>query len=69
VINVRRFMNEELRRIMDNLVHRYSFQVGYLTTLSVSRLWNVSDVMINDCGTVGGMRLERGEGSIRRKTA
>jgi hypothetical protein len=36
------------------------FEVSYLTTLSVSRLYSVDNRMINECGTVGGMRIDRG---------
>jgi hypothetical protein len=39
----------------------------YLTTLSVSRLYNVYDGMINECGAVTGTGIERGNGSTRRK--
>jgi hypothetical protein len=33
--------------------------VGYLTTLSVSIPYSVDDIMINECGAVGGMRIGR----------
>jgi hypothetical protein len=39
----------------------------YLTTLAVSRLYNVGDRMINEYGAVCGMRIGRGNRSIRRK--
>jgi hypothetical protein len=33
-----------------------TFKPGYLTTISVSRLCVVDDMMINEYGAVGGMR-------------
>jgi hypothetical protein len=43
---------------------RYFFFVGYITVLSVSRLfiyiYILDDRMINECGAVGGMRIGRG---------
>jgi hypothetical protein len=43
--------------------------VRYLTKLSVRRLYNVDDSMINGCEAVGGMRIGRGKQSTRRKHA
>jgi hypothetical protein len=34
----------------------YLFPVGYIMTLPVSRLYIVNDRMINECGTVGGVK-------------
>jgi hypothetical protein len=39
------------------------FLVGYLTMLSVSRVYGVDDEMINECGAVGGMTTGRGSRS------
>jgi hypothetical protein len=36
-------------------VSRDFFLVGYLTTLSVLRLYSVNSRMIDECGTAGGM--------------
>jgi hypothetical protein len=36
-----------------------SFYVAYLMMLSVFRLYNAIDRMINECGAVGGMRIGR----------
>jgi hypothetical protein len=41
--------------------------VGYLTTLPVSRLYTVDNRMINEYGAVGGMRIIKGNLSIRVK--
>jgi hypothetical protein len=41
----------------------------YVMTLSVSRLYSISDRMINEYGVVGWMRIGRGDWSTRRKPA
>jgi hypothetical protein len=38
----------------------YISLVGYLTTLSVLTLCSVDGGMMNECGAVGGMRIDRG---------
>jgi hypothetical protein len=38
------------------------FLVGYLTTISVSRLYGVDYRMVIEYGTVGGIRLDKGKG-------
>jgi hypothetical protein len=43
------------------------FLVGYLTTLSVSGLYSVDDMMIAEQEAVGGMRIGRGNRSTGRK--
>jgi hypothetical protein len=50
-----------------NTVKVLFFSVGYLTTLSVSRLYIVDDRPINECETVGGMRTGMINRSTRRK--
>jgi hypothetical protein len=45
------------------------FWVRCLKTLSVSRLYGVGDGMINEYGTIGGMRISRRNQSTRRKPA
>jgi hypothetical protein len=40
--------------------------VGFLTTLSVWRLYNLTDRMIIGCGVVGGMRTDWGNRNTRR---
>jgi hypothetical protein len=42
------------------------FLCFYLTTLSVPRLYSVYDRMINECETVGAMRIDGVKESIRR---
>jgi hypothetical protein len=42
------------------------FLVGYLTTLSILRLYSIDDRMINKCGAVGGMGVGRGNQSTWR---
>jgi hypothetical protein len=46
-----------------------SFFPCYLTTLSVSGLYSIGDRLINEYGTVGGMRIGRGNWSTWRKPA
>jgi hypothetical protein len=41
----------------------------YLTALSVSRLYSVDGMMINEYGAIGGMRIGRGIRSTRIKPA
>jgi hypothetical protein len=36
-----------------------SFEVGHLTMLSVWRLYSVDYRVINECGSVGGMKIGR----------
>jgi hypothetical protein len=45
------------------------FQVAYLTMLKVSKLYNVSGRIINECGAIGVMITGRGNRSTHRKTA
>jgi hypothetical protein len=45
------------------------FFVGYLTTLSASRLHSDGDKTINEYGAVDGMRIGRGNRSTPRKPA
>jgi hypothetical protein len=45
------------------------FEVGYLTTLLVSRLYNVGDRIINECGAAGGMRIGRGNRCTQLETS
>jgi hypothetical protein len=33
---------------------------GYLSLLSLSRLYRVDDEMINECGAIGGITIGRG---------
>jgi hypothetical protein len=55
--------------------NRYTFwlimgvQVGYLTTLSVPRLYRVDDRLINECEAFFGMRIGRGNRSTLNKPA
>jgi hypothetical protein len=44
-------------------------KVRYLMMVSIPRPHMEDDRMINECGTVGGMRIGRGNGSTRRKPA
>jgi hypothetical protein len=44
-----------------------SFLVCYLASLSVSKLCNVNDREINECGAFAGIRIGRGNLSTRRK--
>jgi hypothetical protein len=44
-------------------------QAGYLTTLSVLRLYNAGCRMITECGAVSGMRIGRGNQSTQGKPA
>jgi hypothetical protein len=37
--------------------------------LSISRVYSFEVGMINECGTVGGMRIGKGKQTIRRKPA
>jgi hypothetical protein len=43
--------------------------VGCLTTLLVLRLYSVVDRIINECGAVGEMRIDRGSRSTGKKLA
>jgi hypothetical protein len=45
------------------------FLVGYLTMLSVLRLYSFDDRMSNECGAVGGIRIGRGNRNTGRKPA
>jgi hypothetical protein len=56
------------------MVQNISFQAFlsfscYIKTLSVSRLYSISDRMSNEYGAVGGMRIGRGSQSTPRKPA
>jgi hypothetical protein len=39
------------------------FLVGYLTTLFLSGLYSVYERMFNECGAVGGIKIDRRSGS------
>jgi hypothetical protein len=47
----------------------YFLSVGYLTTLSGSRLNSIDDRIIKEYGTVCGIKIGRGNGSSWRKPA
>jgi hypothetical protein len=47
----------------------YFLSVGYLTTLSVSRLYKSDDRMTDECAAVGGMRTDSENQSTGRKSA
>jgi hypothetical protein len=51
----------------ENPTQQETFFIGYLKMLSVSRLYSVHCRMINKCGTVGGMKIGRGNRSTQRK--
>jgi hypothetical protein len=37
------------------------FLVGFLMPLSVTILYSFHDMMINECGALGGMKTKKGE--------
>lgn len=45
------------------------FHAGYLTSLSVSRIYSVYDTSINERGAGNGMKISRGDRSTRIKPA
>jgi hypothetical protein len=57
-----------LHGIISQKIEVFSFfKVGYLTTLSVSRLYSFNDRMNNEYRTVGGMKDDRGNQLSGRK--
>jgi hypothetical protein len=65
------FRGLEKNRLLFRALWSYKFLASepiHLTTISMSKLYSV-DCMINKCGSIGGMRIDRGNGSTRRNPA